>query len=140
MAQITRPTERVKIVLADDVERTLRYTLRAMKEAAEEFGGSIASIDVLKTIDEQNLGKLIWYGLRADQPDITVEQVEDLIDPPMLPYVMQQYRAALTAAIPEAPKNEQSEQPIAETTEPTGSPSGASDDTTSDSLTMTSGA
>src|SRR5688572_7837364 len=73
MPQITRPTERVKIDLGDQVF-TLRYTLRAMKEAAEEFGGSISSIEVLKTIDERNLGKLIWYGLRADQPEMTVEQ------------------------------------------------------------------
>jgi hypothetical protein len=73
MPLITRPTERVKIELGDPPkEFTLRYTLRAMKEAAEEFGGSIASIETLQKIDEQNLGKLIWYGLRADAPEVTV--------------------------------------------------------------------
>lgn len=140
MPQIARPTSGVKITLADGVERTLRYTLRAMREAAEEFGGSITSAETLKKLDENTLGKLIWYGLRADQPDLTVEQVEELIDPTMLRYCLGQYKLALGGALPEPPKNDQSERPKTETPELTGSQSGALADTTSDSLTTTSGA
>jgi hypothetical protein len=127
----------VKITLADGVERTLRYTLRAMREAAEEFGGSITSAETLKKLDENTLGKLIWYGLRADQPDLTVEQVEELIDPTMLRYCLGQYTLALGASAPEPPKNDQSEQPTTQTPESTGSHSGASEPQPAGSASLT---
>lgn len=103
----TRAIERVQVRLSDGVERTLRYTLRAMKEAREEFGGSITSMETLRKLDETNLGKLLWYGLRADQPELTVEQIEELIEPTMFRDLMDCYTRAVSASLPES-KNEQS--------------------------------
>jgi hypothetical protein len=141
-----KPTERVKVTLGDGVERTLRYPLSAMKQAREEFGGSITSVDVLKGLDETNIGKLLWYGLKTDYPELTVEQIEDLVEPTMLAYLMSQYATAMGAAMPE-PKNDQSpvdQEPTnrAEvlTMKSTGSLSGQSADMTSDSPTKNSGA
>lgn len=136
-----RPTESTKLVLTDGVERTLRYPLSALKEAKQEFGASIMSVEGLKGLNEDNLGKLIWYGLRADDPSIKVEEVEALIEMPMLPYVMQQFALALGGSLPEPSKNE----PASETaSEPasmtsTGSDSGQSDATTSVYQTANSG-
>lgn len=103
--------ERVKVTLGDGVERTLRYTVAAMKEARDEFGGSITSMEILKTIDETRIGKLLWYGLRADQPEITPEQIDNLVEPPLMPHIMGQYWAAMNAS---TPKNEQGPDVIAE--------------------------
>ena len=124
----------MKVTLSDGIERVLRYTLRTMREAAEEFGGSITSQVVLRGMDENKLGKLLWYGLRADQPSLTVEQIEDLIEPPDVPYIMEQYWRAISASVPDQPKNGPGEQSMTPETEaiPTGSQSGPSPDTTSD--------
>lgn len=136
---ITRPTESVKIALSDGVERMLRYPLKALKEAKAEFGASVMSIEGLRSLNEDNLGRLIWYGLRADDPNITVEQVDALIEMPMLPYIMQQYALALGGSLPEPdPKNAGASEETAETRS-TGSASGPSDATPSISQTASSG-
>lgn len=137
----TRPTENIKVTLADGIERVLRYSLRTMREAAEDFGAPINSIETLKRVDESNLGKLIWYGLRKDSPDLTVEDVEDLIEPPMYVYLMEQYAKALSAGLPEPTPEKNAAEPVEATPdgESTGSQSGLSPDTTSASMTATSG-
>lgn len=116
MAENVYPTERVKLTLADGVERTLRYNIRTMKEASEEFGGSIMKAETLNQMEVERLPKLIWYGLRADSPDLTLETIEELLEPTMVPYVMQQYLRALNIFLPDR-KNEQSPDQIAEVKE-----------------------
>jgi hypothetical protein len=148
-----RAIERAKITLGDGREYVLRYTLAAMKEAREEFGGPINSQQTLEKIDETNLGKLIWYGLRADYPEMTVEDVEALIEPPMFRDIMSGYIRAVSASLPDAPaKNEQSPAELLAMAQElltraeilsmkisTGSSSGALGDSTSDSQTPNSG-
>lgn len=147
----TRAIERVKVTLGDGVERTLRYTIAAMREAREEFGGSITDMETLNGIEIEKTGKLLWYGLRADQPELTPEGVDELLEPPMLVDVMQQYRRAVSVALPE--KNElgpaellaqaailiHRAETIAREMNQTGSPSGHSDDSTSASQNENSG-
>jgi hypothetical protein len=138
---MTRATPRTTVVLSDGIVRTLRYPLGALKEAREEFGGSVLRGDTLGALDETNVGKLIWYGLRADQPDMTVEEVESLIDWDMLPYVFEAYAKALGGSMPEKKESrpEESRAATAETETSTGSGSGPSLDTTLDSQNASSG-
>lgn len=136
MARVERPTERVTLTLADGKERVLRYPLSALKQAREEFGASLLTNggEALKNLDEDKLPKLIWYGLKADDPEITPDQLADLIDTRDLPYVMQQFILAYQGSLPEEPKNGESPQQAeaGKVTEiSTGSTSGPSGDTTS---------
>lgn len=128
-----RAIQRVTVALDDGVERPLRYTLRAMKEAREEFGGSITDQSVLNRLDETTIGKLLWYGLKTDDPAITVEYIEDHIDPTMLKYLFERYAVALGAALPNAQSPAVEETNRAKVTAiSTGSTSGVSEDTASD--------
>jgi hypothetical protein len=135
-----RPTESTKITLSDGIERTLRYPLSALKEAKQEFGASIMSFEALKNLNEDNIGKLVWYGLRADDPSITVEQIDALIEMPMLPYIMQQFALALGGSLPEPSKNAQASATETESKTSIGSDSGQSDATTLAFQTANSGA
>lgn len=135
MNEITKPTEGVRVELGGK-EYTLRYTLAACKAAKVEFGGSILSLETLGKLDEDNVAKLFWYGLQEHHPEITVEQIEAMIEFRSLPYYMSKYYEAIKIALPD-PKNEQSPtETRAKTTKPKGprligSESGPSEDSTS---------
>jgi hypothetical protein len=101
-----RPTDGVAVTLGKR-EFTLRYDIGAMKEAKAEFGGSITSPRVLAGIDEDKIGKLLWYGLRANHPEITVEEIDLLVDPTQMKDIMRSYAKAVNIAFAE-PKNEPS--------------------------------
>lgn len=109
---IERPTTPAKVTLADGKERVLRYPLGVMKAAAAEFGSSLFKRETLANLDEDKLAKLIWYGLKTDEPTITVEQVENIVEAAAIPYIMQQFQLAFTGSLPEQPKNDQSGQTI----------------------------
>jgi hypothetical protein len=47
-----------------------------MREIREEFGKKALEEGVIT----EHLAKLIWYGLRTEDPTITQTQVEDLVD------------------------------------------------------------
>lgn len=82
------PTRGVPIEL--DRVRYLRYTLGSLRRIREEYG-----TDALKDgVSEEKLAKVIWYGLKTDDPTLKVEDVEDLVDMTKL--------AALTEAIGKA--------------------------------------
>lgn len=90
--QISRPTTPVTISLSDNKERVLRYSIGTMKRLKEKFGESLFK-GGLNNLDEEKLPVLIWHGLNHSlNPDpITQEQVEELIDAQMLPYVMAKF-------------------------------------------------
>ena len=68
------PTRGVPIQL--DRTRHLRYPLRVMKQIREEFGKEALADGVIT----EHLAKLIWYGLQHEDSEITLVQVEDLVD------------------------------------------------------------
>jgi hypothetical protein len=97
------------ITLRDGRERTLRYPLSKVKAAKKEFGASLLTGTGLHDMDEDRLPKLIWYGLSADDQELTPDTVADLIETPDLEYVMAKFIEAFTGQKPTkaAPKNEQ---------------------------------
>ncbi len=54
----------------------LRYSLKTRRKFREEVGQDILSADVMG----DSLAKLLLFGLRDDAPDMTEEQVEELVD------------------------------------------------------------
>jgi len=131
------PTDGVRVKLGDS-EFTLRYPFSVLKAAKAEFGGSILKPETLHKLDEENLGKIIWYGLLAHHPEITLEYVEENIDFPTFPYFMEKFVEAVSASLPES-KNAQSQAKIRTITKSTGSNSGQSESSTSDLPLASSG-
>ena len=77
------PTRGVPIVL--DRERHLRFSLKTMREMREKFGP-----DGLKAgFNQDKIAELLWYGLRGEDPGLTVEDVEELVDLETLSAVME---------------------------------------------------
>lgn len=77
------PTRGVPIVL--DRERHLRFSLKTMREMREKFGP-----DGLKAgFNQDKIAELLWYGLRGEDPGLTVEDVEELVDLETLKDVME---------------------------------------------------
>lgn len=83
------PTRGVPILL--DRERRLRYTLGDLRRIREEFGE-----DALKAgVTEEKLAKILWYGLKRDDPTLKVEEIEELIDLPDLPELVKALGVAM---------------------------------------------
>jgi hypothetical protein len=100
---IQRPTTPATITLSDGKERVLRYSIGTMKKLRTAFGATSLLKDGLQNIDEDKLPILIWHGLVHEDPTLTVEQVEELIDAQMLAYVMSRFSLAFGG---KATKNE----------------------------------
>ncbi len=99
---VERPTTPATIILSDGKERVLRYSIATMKKLKTKFGQSVFK-GGLNDLDEEKLPVLIWFGLVHEDATLTQEQVEELIDAQMLPYVMSRFLIAFGGK----PKNEQ---------------------------------
>jgi len=79
------PTRGVPVDL-DGETYFLRYSLKTLRQLREEFGE-----DVLERgeIAGDDVAKFLWYGLRDGHPDLTVEQIEDMVDLQNLPRVIE---------------------------------------------------
>lgn len=87
-ARTPPPTRGVPVEL--DRTRYLRYTLATMRTIREEFGKELAA-----GISDDKLAKVLWYGLRGEDPTVTIEQVEEAIDLENLSTVMDAMRKAM---------------------------------------------
>lgn len=90
----TTPTPRrgIPITLADGQEYRLRYTLGTLRQMREKFGKEM----------EQGLGQgqvadVLLMGLRDHHPNLTKEQLEDLVDGENLKDVTEAMMRALGA-------------------------------------------
>lgn len=76
------PTRGVPIEL--DRTRYLRFSLGTLRRIREEFGE-----DLEAGLSGDKLAKVLWYGLRGSDPELTVEQLEEIIDLEQLPAVIE---------------------------------------------------
>lgn len=79
MTEDRTPTPSRGIPVELDRTRRVRYSLRTLRELCEEFGVDLDELDELE-LKISTLGKFLWYGLRHEDPELTVEDVEDLVD------------------------------------------------------------
>lgn len=101
----------VKITLTDGVERTIKFTLNAMAELEDRYG----SVDeAFKQLDNNSIKAvrcILWAGLIHEDPDLTEQQVGNLIDIQYMQELMASLGEAFDADMPEPEK-------LPETTEP----------------------
>jgi hypothetical protein len=68
-----------------DKEYPIRFTLRVLKQLQVDHGISVISASFLDTLtDISKLAVILYYGMRAANPDITLDWVEDNVDTSVL--------------------------------------------------------
>jgi hypothetical protein len=89
-AQTPTPTRGVPVELGG---RTLyfRYTLGTLRKIREKFGATALESGVA----DEALAEVILMGLLGSDPTLTVDQIEDMIDLPTLPVVVEAMRKAM---------------------------------------------
>lgn len=100
------PTIPATVTLSDGVERTLRYSNKALRSIKAEYGVSPMRDGVIKLfekIDEDSLGKLLALGLDHDlgggQPGIASAEIDELLDAQNMPAVLGRVFLALGNSI-----------------------------------------
>ena len=92
--------EAVKITLTDGVERTIKFTLNAMAELEDRYG----SVDeAFKQLDNNSIKAvrcILWAGLIHEDPDLTEQQVGNLIDIQYMQDLMTSLGSAFDADMP----------------------------------------
>ena len=101
----------VKITLTDGVERTIKFTLNALAELEDRYG----SVDeAFKQLDNNSIKAvrcILWAGLIHEDPELTEQQVGNLIDIQYMQELMASLGEAFDADMPEHEK-------LPDTTEP----------------------
>ncbi len=71
----------VKITLMDGVERSIKFTLNALAELEDKFGSVQAAFDKLEKENSiKALRAILWSGLIHEDPNLTEQEVGNLID------------------------------------------------------------
>lgn len=83
------PTRGVPVTL--DKVRHLRYTLGTRKRLLQEIGGE----EALNDLTGDKMAILLLYGLKHEDPDLTLEQVEEMVDLENLPVVVEAFAKAM---------------------------------------------
>lgn len=91
----------VKITLNDGKERTIRFTLNALAELEDKFGSVQAAFDKLeKEKSMKALRTILWAGLLHESPNITEQEVGNLIDLGYMAQLMESIGTALDNDLP----------------------------------------
>lgn len=101
----------VKITLTDGIERTIKFTLNAMAELEDRYG----SVDeAFKQLDNNSIKAvrcILWAGLIHEDPDLTEQQVGNLIDIQYMQELMASLGEAFDADMPEPEKLPETAEP-----------------------------
>ena len=101
----------IKITLNDGVERTIKFTLNALAELEDRYG----SVDeAFKQLDNNSIKAvrcILWAGLIHEDPELTEQQVGNLIDIQYMQELMASLGDAFDADMPVAEKLPDSAEP-----------------------------
>ena len=71
----------IKIALSDGVQRTVRFTLNALAELEDRYGSVQTAFDKLEKENSMKaLRCILWAGFLHESPDLTEQEVGNLID------------------------------------------------------------
>ena len=101
----------VKITLTDGVERTIKFTLNAMAELEDRYGSVEEAFKQLDNNSIKAVRCILWAGLIHEDPDLTEQQVGNLIDIQYMQELMASLGDAFDANMPEAEKLPESTEP-----------------------------
>ena len=70
----------IKITLTDGIERTLEFTLNAMAELEDKYGSVDKAFEALDNGSIKAVRCVLWAGLIHAEPNLTEQEVGNLID------------------------------------------------------------
>lgn len=101
----------VKITLTDGVERTIKFTLNAMAELEDRYGSVEEAFKQLDNNSIKAVRCILWAGLIHEDPDLTEQQVGNLIDIQYMQELMTSLGEAFDADMPESEKLPETAEP-----------------------------
>ena len=101
----------VKITLTDGVERTIKFTLNAMAELEDRYGSVEEAFKQLDNNSIKAVRCILWAGLIHEDPDLTEQQVGNLIDIQYMQELMASLGDAFDADMPEPEKLHETAEP-----------------------------
>lgn len=101
----------VKITLTDGVERTIKFTLNAMAELEDRYGSVEEAFKQLDNNSIKAVRCILWAGLIHEDPDLTEQQVGNLIDIQYMQELMASLGDAFDADMPEPEKLPENAEP-----------------------------
>ena len=101
----------VKITLTDGVERTIKFTLNAMAELEDRYGSVEEAFKQLDNNSIKAVRCILWAGLIHEDPDLTEQQVGNLIDIQYMQELMASLGDAFDADMPEDEKLPENTEP-----------------------------
>ena len=101
----------VKITLTDGVERTIKFTLNAMAELEDRYGSVEEAFKQLDNNSIKAVRCILWAGLIHADPDLTEQQVGNLIDIQYMQELMASLGEAFDADMPEPEKLPENAEP-----------------------------
>lgn len=94
----------IKITLTDGVERTIKFTLNALAELEDRYGSVDEAFRQLDNNSIKAVRCILWAGLIHEDPDLTEQQVGNLIDIQYMQELMASLGEAFDADMPEPEK------------------------------------
>ena len=101
----------VKITLTDGVERTIKFTLNAMAELEDRYGSVEEAFKQLDNNSIKAVRCILWAGLIHEDPDLTEQQVGNLIDIQYMQELMASLNDAFDSDMPVAEKLPENAEP-----------------------------
>ena len=101
----------IKITLTDGVERTITFTLNAMAELEDRYGSVEEAFKQLDNNSIKAVRCILWAGLIHEDPDLTEQQVGNLIDIQYMQELMASLGEAFDADMPEPEKLPENAEP-----------------------------
>lgn len=90
----------IKITLTDGVERTLKFTLNAMAELEDKYGSVDKAFEALDNGSIKAVRCVLWAGLIHAEPNLTEQEVGNLIDIQYMQTLMESLGSAFEADLP----------------------------------------
>lgn len=67
------------VMIKLDRDRELKFGHKALKQIKQMTGKSVTEID-LSSLPDEDIEKIMFAGLRHEDPELKLEQMEDLLD------------------------------------------------------------
>lgn len=95
-----------KMIPIVDVEldrpRKLKYDFKAMRLIEKETGKNTLNSKIWQEMNATDLSIFLWAGLKHEDPDLTVEQVEEILHPGNMAETIYKVGEAWGLSMPEA--------------------------------------
>lgn len=97
MSKINKGGIKIKL----DKERTILFNLNAMAEFEEVTGKSFFSEQDLDNLTAKDVRAMLWTGLKHEDPDLTLEDVGEMIHVGNMAEIMEGLTGAYKGAMPQ---------------------------------------